>query len=428
MRLKERIDLLSQRGDKFPLKSVPDVRQDRTKVHRGRLLGILLFCKPNIPPGAPGTQDPLKKHHRISEKSRRPEGSARGSLTNYLSSKVGQGFDAAPFAARAYCSVVLKQGLDPILVADDPDVHSGVVSVLDYRVGDDPVSKTLKVLRDLAPSGPVGFVGSDFFPMKYWKQLTEQSPGIDWQICDGFIRRIRMRKSTEECEIIRRGGEISTLAMNCLMEALFGGRTEAEAAAEAASAIVSAGGVIDKIQVSHGDTIAYCCGDPLSGYRTVAPDPGDMLRGFIIGPFYRGYYLDPGRSAVCGNKPTPEQANILEACAGIVDAIAESIRPGLRFAETAAIGDRMVAEFGPDEDPSARKFPFFGHPNGLYFEGPPYISTVLEHEDAQFEAGMLIGVEAFLSRKGLGSVGFEQNYLVKGTGVELVTKSPMLWH
>lgn len=349
-------------------------------------------------------------------------------LSNYFSSKVGQGFDAAPFAARAYCSVVLKQGHDPILVADDPDVHVGVVSVSDYRVGNDPVARTMEVLRELAPSGPVGFVGSDFFPMKYWNRLNEQFPGIDWQICDELIRTIRMRKSAEECDVIRRGGEISTLAMNCLMEALIDGRTEAEAAAEAASAIVSAGGVIDKIQVSHGDTIAYCCGDPLSGYRTVAPVPGDMLRGFIVGPFYQGYYLDPGRSAVCGNRPTPEQANILEACAGIVEDIADSIRPGLRFAEAAAVGDRMVAEFGPDADPSAKKFPFFGHPHGLYFEGPPYISTVLEHGDARFEEGMLIGVEAFLARKGLGNAGFEQNYLVTETGVELVTNSPMLWH
>ena len=349
-------------------------------------------------------------------------------LANYFSSKVGQGFDAAPFAARAYCSVVLKQGHDPILVADDPDVHVGVVSVSDYRVGNDPVTRTMEVLRELAPSGPVGFVGSDFFPMKYWNQLNEQFPGIDWQICDELIRTIRMRKSAEECDVIRRGGEISTLAMNCLMEALIEGRTEAEAAAEAASAIVSAGGVIDKIQVSHGDMIAYCCGDPLSGYRTVAPVPGDMLRGFIVGPFYKGYYLDPGRSAVCGNRPTSEQANILEACASIVEDIADSIRPGLRFAEAAAVGDRMVAEFGPDADPSAKKFPFFGHPHGLYFEGPPYISTVLEHGDVRFEEGMLIGVEAFLARKGLGNAGFEQNYLVTGTGVELVTNSPMLWH
>ena len=349
-------------------------------------------------------------------------------LANYFSSKVGQGFDVPPFNARAYCSVVLKQGREPVLVADDPDVHAGVVPVSDFRVADDPVAGTLEVLAGFGTSGPVGFAGSDFFPVKYWNQLVHHSPGIEWRICDDLIRCIRLRKSAAECDVIRRGGEISTVAMNRMMEALIGGRTEATAAAEAAAVIVSAGGVVDKIQISHGDTIARTCGDPMSGYRTVAPDRGDMLRGFIIGPFCQGYYLDPGRSAVCGNRPTPEQARILEACAGIVDAIAGAVRPGIRYADAAAIGDRMVAEFGPDEDPATRKFPFFGHPHGLYFEGPPYISTVLEHGDVRFEKGMLIGIEAFLARKGLGNAAFEQNYLVTSTGVELITKSPMLWH
>ena len=274
----------------------------------------------------------------------------------------------------------------------------------------------------------MGFVGSDFFPMKYWRQLTQEAPEIEWQICDDLVRRIRMIKSGEECQIIRKAGDISTEAMNTMMEALIDGKTEAVAAAEAARRVIASGGVIDKIQISHGETIAFTCGDPLAGYRTVAPSPGDLLRGFIIGPFYQGYYLDPGRSAVCGNRPTPEQADLLEACAAVLNGVADAIRPGVRYADAAAIGNRMVKEFGPDEDPAAEKFPFFGHPHGLYFEGPPYISTVLDHGNAIFEEGMLIGVEAFLARKGLGNVGFEQNYLVTATGLELVTRTPMLWH
>ena len=349
-------------------------------------------------------------------------------LTNYFSSKVGQGFDAPPFGARAYCAVILRQGKEPFLVADDPDVRADVVSVADFVAAADPVAKTLEVLRDFGADGPVGFVGSDFFPMKYWRQLTQEAPEVEWQICDDLVRRIRMIKSGEERQIIRKAGDISTEAMNAMMEALIDGKTEAVAAAEAAHRVIASGGVIDKIQISHGETIAFTCGDPLAGYRTVAPSPGDLLRGFIIGPFYQGYYLDPGRSAVCGNRPTPEQADLLEACAAVLNGVADAIRPGVRYADAAAIGNRMVKEFGPDEDPAAEKFPFFGHPHGLYFEGPPYISTVLDHGNAIFEEGMLIGVEAFLARKGLGNVGFEQNYLVTATGLELVTRTPMLWH
>lgn len=153
-----------------------------------------------------------------------------------------------------------------------------------------------------------------------------------------------------------------------------------------------------------------------------------MLRAFLIGPFRHGYYLDPGRMAVSGRRPDRAQAELLEATAGIVETIARAIRPGTSFLAAAQIGDRMVAAFGPDTDPAVEKFPFFRHPHGLYFEGPPYISSALAHQEARFEGGMLIGVEAFLARRGVGNAGFEQNYLVTACGLELVTTTPMLWH
>ena len=349
-------------------------------------------------------------------------------LTNYFSTKVGQGYDSGTFSARAYCAVILRSGHEPILIADDPDVRASVVSVSDFRVANDPVKTVVETLSDLGISGTVGFVGSDFFPMKYWQQLKSMTASINWEISDDLVRSQRMIKSGEELAAIRIAGQIASPAMTRMMEALIDGKTEAEAAALAAHDIVCAGGVIDKIQISHGDTIGYTCGDPMSGYRKVAPRPGDLLRGFLIGPMYQGYYLDPGRTAVAGNKPTGEQKHLLDSCVNIIETIADAIKPGLSYREAAEIGDRLVSEFGPDADPAAEKFPFFGHPHGLYFEGPPYISTVLEHKDAVFEAGMLIGLEAFLARDGIGNVGFEQNYLVNADGLELITTTPMIWH
>ena len=349
-------------------------------------------------------------------------------LTNYFSTKVGQGFDSGKFSARAYCAVLFRVGFEPILIADDPDVRKEVVAVSDFRVADNPVATLVDTLTSLKISGKVGFVGSDFFPMKYWNELQKITPNLTWEICDNLVRVQRLIKSVEEQEVIRIGGQIASPAMTRMMKALLSGKTEAEAAGLAAHDIVSAGGVIDKIQVSHGDTIGFTCGDPLTGYRKVAPNSGDLFRAFLIGPMYQGYYLDPGRTAVCGNKPSSDQINILEACENIISSMAASIKPGVSFEDAAKVGDKMVADFGPDADPAAEKFPFFGHPHGLYFEGPPYISTVLEHKNAKFETGMLIGLEAFLARKGVGNVGFEQNYLVKENGLELITTTPMLWH
>ena len=60
------------------------------------------------------------------------------------------------------------------------------------------------------------------------------------------------------------------------------------------------------------------------------------------------------------------------------------------------------------------------------WHGP--VATVLEHQDARFEEGMLIGVEAFPARSGVGNAGFEQNHLVTVDGLELVTKTPLIRH
>ena len=349
-------------------------------------------------------------------------------LTNYFSTKVGQGFDSGKFSARAYCAVLFRIGFEPVLIADDPDVRKEVVAVSDFRVADNPVATLVDTLNSFGISGKVGFVGSDFFPVKYWNELQKIAPNLNWEICDDLVRARRLIKSEEEQEVIRIAGQIASPAMTRMMKALLSGKTEAEAAGLAAHDIVSAGGVIDKIQVSHGDTIGFTCGDPLTGYRKVAPKSGDLFRAFLIGPMYQGYYLDPGRTAVCGNKPNSDQIDILEACDNIISSMAASIKPGVSFEDAAKVGDKMVSEFGPDADPAAEKFPFFGHPHGLYFEGPPYISTVLEHKNAKFETGMLIGLEAFLARKGVGNVGFEQNYLVNENGLELITTTPTLWH
>jgi len=349
-------------------------------------------------------------------------------LTHYFSTKVGQGFDALPFSARAYCAVILRAGEVPHLVADDPDVRADVVATDRFDAAADPVARTAGLLAELGVTGEVGLVGTDFFPMKYWDQLRAATPGIHWRPEDDMIRKLRMLKSPAECAVIREAGAVASGAMTRMMQALIAGKTERAAAALAAHDVVAGGGVVDKIQISHGATIGYTCGDPLSGCRDAAPQPGDMVRAFLICPFRHGYYLDPGRTAVSGRKPDADQTLLLEACAGIVDAIAAAVGPGVSFLDAARIGDRMVADFAPDADPAAEKFPFFGHPHGLYFEGPPYISSVLAHDGAVFAEGMLIGVEAFLARKGVGNAGFEQNYLVTAAGTELLTTTPMLWH
>lgn len=46
---------------------------------------------------------------------------------------------------------------------------------------------------------------------------------------------------------------------------------------------------------------------------------------------------------------------------------------------------------------------------------------------ALIQAGMVLGVEAFLNRTGVGHAGFERNLIVTDSGAELLEKTLMLF-
>ena len=150
------------------------------------------------------------------------------------------------------------------------------------------------------------------------------------------------------------------------------------------------------------------------------------MRGWVYGPMFQGYWIDPGRTAVCAARPTNAQKHLVESCVGIVEKLMENIRPGLAMGELGALGDRLVAEFGGVKDQAATKWPHYGHGIGLFFE-KPYISTVMGTEQDTFEEGMAMGVEAFLTTPGVGSAGFEQNIIVTKSGAELITPAPAVF-
>ena len=132
-----------------------------------------------------------------------------------------------------------------------------------------------------------------------------------------------------------------TEAISRLMEGLVQGKTEAEAAADAAYVITKAGGRFHMIPVSHGDSIYYFTRSPISGFSLDGAEPGDMVRGWVYGAVYQGYWMDPGRTAVAGPQaPTPDQRELTESCHGIVDGIIKAIKPGVRVDEVVKTGRR----------------------------------------------------------------------------------------
>ena len=252
------------------------------------------------------------------------------------------------------------------------------------------------------------------------------TPQVDWIPADELVLDVRKIKSARELNAVREAGRIASQACTLMIEALRSGKAEAEAAGEAAREVVRNGGAIHMIPCSHGEMIDYLVSNPLPGYSVSKPRAGDLARAFVYGPMFEGYYSDPGRTIIVGKQASGAQRELLDAGVRLCDKILGAIRPGVPVSEVARLGDRLLAELGSGKDQAADKFPLYGHGLGLFFE-KPFISNVMGDAQDVFLEGMVVGIEAFVTRKGVGSVGFEQNAIITLEGTELITTTPMFW-
>jgi Xaa-Pro dipeptidase len=348
-------------------------------------------------------------------------------LANYYSTHSGHEPDSTLWNGRAFSAILMRPGAPPELHTDEAGPpRLDIVATDRVQWHWDVPTGVGEALRKQGITGRVALVGTDFLPVKYMRQLEAAAPGIEFVPDDNLIRDIRRIKSPRELDCFREGGEIVTRGLNRLMEALVQGRSEAEAAAAGAAEVIRAGGNNHRIPVSHGDSIEFFERNPLNGYSTDRPARGDMVRTWIYGPIWQGYWLDPGRTAVCGGNPSREQRSLVEACVGLCEALRASIRPGVRVRQVAELGDRLTKESGYATDQAKEMWPYYGHGNGCMWE-PPFIEVRACTPDEVFEENMVGSVEAFLSREGAGSAGFETNYIVTAKGTEVITTSPNFW-
>ncbi|MDM9625500.1 M24 family metallopeptidase [Rhizobium sp. S152] len=344
-------------------------------------------------------------------------------LSNHYA--ISSGMDSLIWTARSFAGVILQGGRAPQLHIDEPEVRRDLVSIEDVRTSNHPFESVARALVERGVTGRVALVGTNFIPVKYYRQLEAVAPDIEWVAADDLVRSVRRIKSQRELDCYRTAGETATAGVDVLMKGLISGLSEREAAGEAAREVVRRGGRIQMIGTNHGETLGFDQRFPLTGYSADVPAIGDIVTGTLHGALFQGYYLDPGRTAVRG-KANSEQMRLIEAAGNIVHRLSDMLRPGVRLLDVAAEGDRMTAAFGGSISPIMKNFPFYGHGIGLGFE-LPRISTSMSTPEDIVEQDMVFGVEAFLSLDGVGAAFFEDIIIIGKDGNELLTKSPSIF-
>jgi Xaa-Pro dipeptidase len=358
-------------------------------------------------------------------------------LTNFMMNGTGQDpaseTGGAPYT---FSAVLMRQGHEPELHIGLPEADLDLSRVVCGKV----VSHEGNLMVGLAQylkaegiEGRVALVGDDVLPGMYDRQLRRHTPQIEWHADETFMLGPQLIKSAQELEIYRQAGRIVTRALDALMGAVLGGYSSAEAASRAAAIIMRAGGGFHRIDIHHGPTTEHrIVSGSLYGYQTDNPIEGEMVRAWIYGPLYEGYWLDPGRSAICGNRPNSQQRALLEGAVEVVDSVVAAMKPGVTPRQLGVLGGEIARKHGYFDHPQL-KVPLLGHGLGTNFI--PYLIPIGAGEedadgslryDEPLQAGMVMAAEIFLTHPGVGTAGFEQNLIVTEHGPELLSQTPMI--
>lgn len=358
-------------------------------------------------------------------------------LTNFVTDGSGQDpLSDENDEVWTFAAVLIRKGREPELHVglskDEMDVSRVVCGKLVSHPGHMAV-KLAEYLRAERIEGRVAVVGDDIYPGVFDRVLRAHTPRIEWVTEELLLEGPQVIKSPRELEAYRTGGALVSSALTSAMEAMIAGERACEAAARAAAVIMRGGGGFHRISISHGPASQSPLSYDFYGYNTSAPNAGDLITIWIYGPIFAGYWMDPGRTAICGRRPPIAQRALVERCARLVGDMVKAIAPGttgsdlgIRWAQIARDGD-YLDELGAEGS-------MFGHGLGTGF--PAYVLPMGDPATGPYgykrlkgpiKPGMVLTAEAFLTRPGVGTAGFENNFIVTDTGAELLDRTPMLF-
>jgi Xaa-Pro dipeptidase len=357
-------------------------------------------------------------------------------LTNFYTNGTGQD----PLSEEldepwAFAAVLSRKGHEPELHIGLTDEAIDASKIFCGKVVHHTPHMTAKFaeyLRTERIEGRVAVVGDDVLPGRFDRILRHDTPQIEWIPDETILEGPQMIKSPRELEAYRTAGTLVTHALSSAIEAMIAGERACEAAARAAAVIMRGGGGFHRISICHG---AAMMKSPLSydfyGYNMNAPETGDLFTVWIYGPIFAGYWLDPGRTAVCGRRPTPAQKALVESCGKVVDDMVKAVVPGMAARDLGVRWAEIARKAGFDEQAGDD---LFGH--GLSTGFPSYVLPMGDTDIGPYgykrmkgplKPGMVLAAEAFQRRPGVGAIGFENNFIVTDTGAEVLDKTPILF-
>jgi Xaa-Pro aminopeptidase len=299
------------------------------------------------------------------------------------------GYDATPLE-RLTCLVLPASG-DPVLVVpqlERPAALASPAGALDIEVAgwaetEDPYALVASRLTAGGSGGsPVRVAVDNHMWAEKVMRLRDALPGAEQTLAGPVLRELRMRKSADEVEALRRAGAAIDRVHRRVPEWLRPGRTEREVGRDIAEAIIAEGHVrVDFVIVGSGPNGA----SPHHELSDRVIEAGDPVVVDIGGTTAEGYCSDETRTYAVG-RPPADFTDYYEVLLRAQAAACEAVRPGVTAESVDAAARQVIADAGYGE--------FFihrtGHGIGMETHEEPYI--VAGNTEA-LEPGMAFSVE-----------------------------------
>jgi Xaa-Pro aminopeptidase len=335
---------------------------------------------------------------------------APGSDLRYLIGGSGSSFE------RLTC-LVLRTDAPPVLVVPKLEAP-GYAAVPTDELG----VEIATWVDDEDPYGIVsGLLGTasrvavgDVMPALHVLGLRGALPGTDQVLAGPIVRELRMRKDATEVEGLRRAGAAIDRVHARIADFVRVGRTEAQAGADIAAAIVEEGHTVAEfVIVGSGPNGA----SPHHGVSDRVLEAGDVVVVDIGGPIAEGYCSDSTRTYVLGE---PRDADVRETYAVLQaaqQAAVDAVRPGVAAQDVDAVARTIIADAGFGEYFIHRT----GHGIGLDVHEDPYI---VAGNTLPLEAGMAFSIEPGIYQPGRWGARIEDIVVVTEDGVDPLNRRP----
>lgn len=324
------------------------------------------------------------------------------------------GYYTNPF--ERFLALVIRRGTnDHLLFTPSLDVgeakeHSLGCTVIPISDTDDPYH----IVKSMLPSdmSSIGLEKDRVYVSRY-ERLANCFPTSVFADIEPGIMALRLFKSPEEMEHVKRAVAITETALQKLLNQQVIGRTELELSAQ----------LQYEAKVAGADKPSSPL--VLSGKRTSLPhgkssakkiEKGDFLL-IDMAVYLNGYCSDITRTVLVG-EGTAEQKRIYETVLAANEKAIAAIEPGVPASKLDHIARQHIREHGYGDYFTHR----LGHGMGLSIHEAPFLTGV---NDEPMQAGMLFTIEPGIYVPAVGGVRIEDDvYLGQSGRPEVITTFP----